>query len=112
MAYRRSARHDDSNHAPIVAALRAAGRQVVELDGAKQDEPGIPDILVAWPGGIVFMEIKSIHVAARRGRPEKPRANQLNDAQVKWHAAYRGPRGSLVTVWTEAEALRACGVRV
>lgn len=112
MSFRRRARHDDANHGEIVQALRAAGRQVVELDGAKQDEPGIPDLLVAWPGGLVLMEIKSVRERARSGRAEKPQPGRLNDAQLAWHAAYRGPRATLVTVWTVSEALAATGARV
>jgi hypothetical protein len=93
--YRRSNR--DANHGPIVAALKRCGRTVYELDGCKDEEPGIPDVLAVWPGGFCFIEIKS-----DKGK--------LNPAQVAWHAAYRGPRGSLVVARDEREALRATGV--
>lgn len=107
----RRARHDDENHGEIVQALEAAGRDCYELDGAKRDHPGITDLLVVWGGGLVMMEIKSIRRRAKDGGGEGS-PGKLNPAQKAFHDSWRGPRGSLVTVWTAAEALAATGVYV
>lgn len=87
----------DGNHAAIVRALEQAGRQVLELDGAKGDGPGLPDLLVIWGGGMVLMEVKAA-------------AGRLSSSQVLWHRSYRGPRDTLVVVRTPEEALAATGV--
>lgn len=84
----------DANHTDIVRALRAAGRQVIELFALGGS---VPDIVVIWPGGICFMEIKDA-----KGR--------LSPGQKAFFAAWRGPRGSLVEVRTVAQALEATGV--
>jgi hypothetical protein len=94
--YRRSKK--DGAHDEIVGAHLDTGAQVVELDACKSIHPGIPDILVLWPGGFQFQEIKALK-------------GKLNSAQVKWHAAYRGPKGTLAVVRTKDEALACRGVR-
>lgn len=98
-------KNKDAIHDACVEALRAAGRQVVELDGAKDDEPGIPDVLVVWPGGMVLMEFKSY-----RDDYNDVRGGKLNEHQQKWHARYRGPAGTLLVIRSVAAALRATGV--
>jgi hypothetical protein len=94
--YRRRKR--DATEGPIVKALKGAGRQWVDLTGAAVDDPGCPDGIAVWPGGFCFLELK-----AGKG--------QLSPVQRAWHAAYRGPPGSLAVARTELEALRATGVR-
>lgn len=89
----------DANHATIVKALRAAGREVYEMDGAKDDDPGRPDVLAIWAGGFCWLEFKT-------------KGQGLSPAQERWHAAYRGPKGTLATVWTAEEALTATGCAV
>ena len=84
----------DANHAVIVRALRSAGRHVVELFALGGSHP---DIVVVWPGGIVFMEIKAP-------------GGKLTPGQVQYHGGWRGPAGSLVVVRDEHEALTAAGV--
>lgn len=93
-------RHKDAIHDACVRALEGAGRQVYELDGAKRDEPGIPDVLVAWGGGVALLEFKSGSKAP------------LEDSQIKFHREWRGPRGTCVVVRSVDEALAATGVLV
>lgn len=83
----------DANHTAIVRALRAAGRQVIELHALGGNAP---DILVSWPGGMLLMEVK-----AGKGK--------LTPGQETFHATWRGPRGSLVVVRTERQALEYTG---
>jgi len=80
----------DRNHAEIVKALRAAGRRVLDLSRVGQ---GCPDILVAWGGGLILMEIK-----APGGR--------LTPQQVAFAQQWR-----VVVVHSVAEALAATGIR-
>lgn len=66
----------DSNHAEIVAALRAHGCKVTDLSGVGQ---GVPDVLV-WVAGFnrwVLLEIKSP-------------GGKLNERQRKWHSVHTG----------------------
>lgn len=84
----------DSNHIAIVTALRAAGRQVVELHALGG---GCPDILALWPSGFRLMEIKTA-----KGRDEA--------SQISFRTNYRGPPGTLITVRTITQALAATGV--
>lgn len=84
----------DKNHVEIVRALRAAGRQVIELHALGG---GCPDILALWPGGFRLMEIKTA-----KGRTEA--------SQAVFQESYRGPPGTLVTVRTIRQALAATGV--
>lgn len=78
-----------------MAGLRAAGRQVIELHAVGG---GVPDILVAWPGGLVLMEIKN-----PKGR------NRAEASQLRFRQRYRGPRGTLVEVRSLDDALAAIG---
>lgn len=80
----------DSNHAEIVAALRAHGCKVADLSGVGK---GLPDILVwipAW-NRWVLVEIKSP-------------GGKLNDRQRKWHEEYKGCMVFVVTSADEAIA--------
>lgn len=87
----------DGNHTEIVRRLREAGRTVVELHRVGG---GVADLLVAWPGGVVLLEVKD-----PTGR------NRVEPSQEEFRAAWRGPRGSYVVVRSVAEALAATGVR-
>lgn len=107
--FMRHRRHDDANHSEIVKALRAAGRQVIELDGVKHDHPGVPDLLVCWGGGIALLEVKSIRIRSKIGTQEP---QQLSAVQEAWHAAYRGPVHSLKVVRSIRDALAATGVQL
>lgn len=80
----------DSNHAEIVAALRAHGCKVTDLSGVGK---GVPDVLVwipAWSRW-VMLEIKSP-------------GGKLNERQAKWHAEYTGAMVFVVTSVEEAIA--------
>jgi hypothetical protein len=85
---RRRIRHNvDGPQPAIVAALRKAGFSV--------DVIGDPvDLLVAWPGMNLLMEVK-----AEKGR--------LTEAQVEFFRTWKGPKCIVRSV---AEALQACGV--
>lgn len=83
----------DANHTKIVRALRAAGRYVLELHALGGNAP---DILVAFPGGIILMEIKAD-------------GGKLTPGQEMYHATWRGPPGSLAVVRTERQALALTG---
>lgn len=86
----------DANHGAIKRALEAAGRQVFDLPGGA----GRPDMLVVWGTGFVLIEVKG---------PDKHHT-RIEETQKRFHENYRGPRGTLVIVRSEAEALRAAGV--
>ena len=92
--YRRRKR--DANEPAIVKALKDAGRQWIPWEARV---PGMPDGMAVWPGGFCVMEFKV------------PKTGVLSPEQRKWHASYRGPKGTLVVPRTPAEALRATGVR-
>lgn len=96
---RRAARVDE-NQAEIIKALKAVGCGVVDLSGVGG---GVPDLLVegpVYPHAMTLLEIKN---------PAKPKADQkLTEAQVKFHAGWRG---ALHVVKTVDEALAAVGVR-
>ncbi len=77
----------DSNQAEIVAALRKRGHLVQSLAAVGG---GVPDLLVgvhdvyAAPGWrhVVLLEVKD-------GR-KVPSARRLTDAELAWHAAWKG----------------------
>lgn len=81
----------DGNHAAIVAALRAAGRRVLDLSRVGA---GVPDLLVFYGGHFIMMEVK-----AGKGK--------LTPAQAAF--AMQWP---VVVVRSVAEALAATGVHV
>lgn len=88
----RHARKVDANQAEIVAALRAAGRFVEVLSDVGR---GVPDLLVAWNGKCLLMEVKM---------PKQ----KLTPDQLDWHRKWRGP--AVAVVRSVAEALEATGV--
>ena len=89
MRRRRIIHGKDGNQDEIVAALRAAGRDV--------DIIGDPlDLLVGWPGHNLLMECKM------PGAPLRP-------SQLEFFQRWRGPK---CVVYSVAEALAATGVVV
>lgn len=87
----------DRNQPEIVDALRRIGADVYSLAAVGN---GIPDLLVAFRGETVLLEVKD------GLRP--PSERQLTDAQIEWHAAWRG--GRCVVVSSVDQALAALGV--
>lgn len=87
----------DANQPEIVKALEAVGACVQSLAAVGQ---GVPDLLVGIRGETFLIEIKD-------GAKVKS-ARQLTDAQIEWHAAWRG--GRCVVASSVAEALAAIGV--
>ena len=83
----------DGNHSEIVAALRAAGRRVLDLSSVGG---GCPDLLVAWGGGMLLMEVKD-----PRGR------NTVELAQNDFHSHWVG---HVVVVRSAEEALLWTGI--
>jgi hypothetical protein len=75
---RRASKIDDAQ-TEVVRWLRAIGATVQSLASVGQ---GCPDLLVAYRGVNVLMEVKS-------GRLP-PSRRKLTPAQVKWHASWRG----------------------
>lgn len=92
---RRSGRRD-ANHVEIREALRACGRKVLDLGSVGG---GCPDLLVAWPGGMVLLEVKD--------GAKPPSARKLTPDEETFHRAW----GAHVRVVTSvAEALAAAGI--
>lgn len=94
---RRAAKVDD-NHREIVKALRQAGCGVLDLSKVGN---GCPDLLVhppAFPACrmAVLMEVKDGN--------KPPSARKLTDAQVKFHAEWKG---WIHTVTSVDDALKA-----
>ena len=83
----------DANQPEIVDALRAVGASVQDLHKVGG---GCPDLLVAYHGFNVLLEVKNLD-----GR------NRLGDAQRDWIDKWRGP---VVIVHTVNDALGAIGV--
>jgi len=81
----------DSNHAAIVAALRSAGRRVLDLGSVGG---GCPDLLIGMPGENLLMEVKSAK-------------GELTPEQEEFYRLWPGPK---VIVRTIAEALAATGI--
>lgn len=88
----------DANHAEIVAALRAAGRLVLDLAAVGH---GCPDLLAAWGGGMVLLEIKD--------GSKPPSARKLTADETAFHTLWGR---HVVVVSSVAEALAATGVSV
>jgi len=81
---RHAARIDNNQH-DIVAALRAVGCSVQSLAAVGQ---GVPDLLVFAPrrgllGSLVLIEVKD--------GAKPPSARRRTDAQLIWHADWKGP---------------------
>jgi hypothetical protein len=82
------AKRTDRNHKEICQALKKAGFSVQDLSRCGQ---GVPDILVGCGRSNLLMEIKT-------------EEGQLNERQIAWHAAWRGPH---IVVRTVKEAIDA-----
>jgi len=89
-------RKRDANHNEIVKALVARGCTVLDLSSLGS---GAPDLLVAWSGRMVLMEVKNPD-----GR------NKVEPHQEQWHQRWRGPR--VVVVRSVEEALAVTGASV
>jgi len=83
----------DANQSEIVAALRKVGASVQDLSSVGG---GCPDLLVAFRGFNVLLEVKNT-----------AGLNRVGDAQRDWIKDWRGP---VVIVRTVTEALNAIGV--
>jgi hypothetical protein len=96
----RFARRVDSNHAQIVATLRAAGAYVFDTSRLGG---GFPDLLCYHPkaGGMFLAEVKD-------GR-RPPSERRLTPAEERFAKAYPG---RLVVVCSPEDALAAIGVGV
>ncbi len=86
----------DANQTQVVTALRAAGAVVHSLAAVGN---GVPDLLVAFRGQTMLMEIKDGSLSQSR--------QALTPAQVDFHKAWIG--GSLSIVDGPDAALRALG---
>lgn len=86
----RYARHTDSNHAELVAVLRAMGCSVEPIQGST----GTPDLLVGVFGLTELVEVKPLVGETRR--------RELRESQVQWHERWKGRKP--VTVRTVADA--------
>ena len=124
MSANRYASKPDANRAAIVAALKAAGASVVDLQG----RPGTPDVAWGYRGRMGLAEIKvpgKEHgvCGCSSTDPAKCLADRFTNAdgfncgckghvgtgnaertvwhrQLAWHEAWKGPP---VAVWTTAE---------
>ena len=94
----RKASKIDENQVEIVKALRKAGASVTHLHAVGQ---GCPDLMVGFRGRNYALEVKD-------GR-KPPSARGLTDAQIRWHALWRG---HVQIVNNVDEALAAIGVKV
>ena len=88
MTLKRYSAKRDGNEAPIVKVLRKCGALVQPLS-----LPGMPDLLIAYRGKVLLLEIK------------QPKGGKLTAAQRK--AALLG--WPVVTVYSIAEALALIG---
>jgi hypothetical protein len=86
----------DANQAEIVKALRAVGCSV-EIITSPIGRAGIPDLLVGFKGVNYLIEIK---VPGTKGTP--PDKEDLSEAQLRWHMAWKGAIVRIVTTTEEA----------
>jgi hypothetical protein len=87
----------DSNHARIVATLRAVGAHVINVSAV----PGCLDILVGFRGQLVLMEVKD--------GDKPPSARRLTEAEAATINALARAGVIAPVVCNEVEALRAIG---
>ena len=90
----------DANEVLIIAALRAVGASVTQLDGRD-----IPDLLVGYRGVNYLVEIK-----APAGSKGGTSHRELKPGQVRWHLGWKGLPVAVVRY--SDEALRAIGARL
>lgn len=93
----------DKNEKPIIAALRAVGASVQQLN-----ETGCPDLLVGIGGKMFLIEVKQEHGKAEAHG--KKTESGLRPSQEKWWAEWKGPTPVIAT--TSTEALKAIGVEL
>jgi hypothetical protein len=91
------AKRRDANEAPIVAALRAVGAAVQQLDGA-----GVPDLLVEYRGKLRLIEVKNPDT--KGGGKYNTGEGHLTAAQTKWRREWKGTMPTVVTSIDEALA--------
>lgn len=83
----------DANHEAVVSALRSCGATVHSLAAVGD---GCPDLLVGWRGMTILVEVKD--------GSKPPSRRRLTQAQVDWHAAWRG---GMVAIVESPEAVLA-----
>lgn len=83
----------DANHEAVVSALRSCGATVHSLAAVGD---GCPDLLVGWRGMTLLVEVKD--------GSKPPSRRRLTQAQVDWHAAWRG---GMVAIVESPEAVLA-----
>lgn len=89
----RYARHTDSNHRPIVNALRAMGCTVEPIQGST----GTPDLLVGCFGLTELVEVKPDVGETRRRNPR--------ESQVEWAERWKGRKPVVVRNLDDCAAL-------
>jgi hypothetical protein len=93
---RRAARRDD-NEKEIIAAMRAEGAYVKQIN-----DEGLFDLLVSHRGETLLVEVKD--------GAKPPSARRLTDAEQKFHDEWPGDNLYIVNSVEEAIALlRTCG---
>jgi hypothetical protein len=93
---RRAARRDD-NEKEIIAAMRAEGAYVKQIN-----DEGLFDLLVSYRGETLMVEVKD--------GAKPPSARRLTDAEQKFHDEWPGSDLYIVNSVEEAIALlRTCG---
>lgn len=98
MSLNRYATKRDLNEPEIVAALRAVGATVVQLDRPV-------DLLVGYKRKTMLMEIKQPGELVKSGKPK----HKLTEGQEKFFAEWQG--GDLLTVRSVEQALACLGVK-
>jgi hypothetical protein len=91
----------DANQAEIVKSLRTVGCSV-EIITSPIGRAGIPDLLVGFKGINYLLEIK---VPGAKGTSSDK--EDLSEAQLRWHLAWKGAIVRIVT--TPQEALLVVG---
>jgi Holliday junction resolvase len=92
------ARKTDAAQPAVVAALRAAGVEVIDFSWVGR---GVPDILAVHKGFMWWMEIKNARKASSKAQDDR------TDAELEF--ARRAP---VSVVRSPADALRVVGVEV
>lgn len=85
----------DANHAEVVAAIVAAGGDVIDLSAVGE---GVPDLLVGIAGRFVLVEVKD-------GK-KKPSAQALTVMQTWFHRRMQSQRLPCIVVRSAEEAVR------